>query len=311
MSAATAQELGLVRFEGRAMASPLRLTMPGHADAVERAWALVRSEFAGCEAELSRFEGSSALTKANLHEADPEWHGAPRRLLQMATLARRAQRLTDGLFDARVIAQLELLGERAGFPLDHAPDRAGEWLDADPRGGRLRLRTPIDSGGIGKGLALRRSRTNLRRAGALGGGGLLEAGGDIVAWGEPGPGAGWRIGLEDPCGSTIPVAVIEVREAAVATSSVRVRSWRAPDGTPVHHLIDPRAGRPAATGLRSVTVATSDPVWAEVWSKALFIAGAGEIAAESDRRRVAAWWVTDRGELGMNHRAGATTIWAR
>ncbi len=308
---ASAQELGLVRFEGRAMASPLRLTMPGDRDAGEGAWALVRAEFAGCEAELSRFERSSALTKANLRAGDAEWHRSPRRLLQVAALARRAQRLTEGLFDARVIEELELLGERAGIRLHHAPDRSGDWLDADPRGGRLRLATPIDSGGIGKGLALRRSRTNLRRARALGRGGLLEAGGDIVAWGEPGPGAKWRIGLEDPCGSTIPVAVIEVREAAVATSSIRVRRWRAPDGTPVHHLIDPRTRRPAATGLRSVTVAGSDPVWAEVWSKALFVTGAGEIGAESDRRRVAAWWVTDHGELGMNHRAAAMTIWAR
>lgn len=293
------------------MGSPLRLTMPEPPPAVDHAWELVQAEFAACEAELSRFRASSALSNANIHAGDGQWREAPRRLMQMTVLARRAQRLTRGTFDARVIQELEELGEHAGIQLRHAPGRAGDWLDADSRRGRLRLATPIDSGGIGKGLALRRSRTTLGRAQALGRGGLLEAGGDVMAWGEPAPGAAWRIGVEDPNGSTTPVAVIEVRDAAIATSSVRLRSWIAPDGTPVHHLIDPRTRRPADSGLQSVTVAAADPVWAEVWSKALFIGGAEVIGADSERRRLAAWWVDDRGRLSTNQRATGMTIWTR
>jgi thiamine biosynthesis lipoprotein len=304
-------EQGLARFEARAMGSPLRLTMPGEHASAEGAWARVRAEFAVCEEELSRFRSSSALTMANVRAGDGAWLPASRRLTAMAALAWRAQRVTGGLFDARVIEELEELGEHGGTQLGYASGRNGGWLDADPRRARLRLSTPIDSGGIGKGLALRRSLTALRRARALGDGGLLEAGGDIITWGGPSAGAGWRIGVEDPSGSAIPVAVIETRDAAVATSSVRLRSWVAPDGTPVHHLIDPRTRRPASAGLQSVTVAASDPVWAEVWSKALFIGGADAIGAESERRRLAAWWVDDSGRLHRNVRADAMTIWAR
>ena len=293
------------------MGSALRLTTAGPADAVARAWALVQAEFAACEDELSRFRSSSALTRANIRAGDGRWHGAPPRLLQMAVLAWRAERLTNGRFDARVIEELEELGERGGTHLRHAADRGSRWLEADSRHGLLRLATPIDSGGLGKGLALRRARTALRRVGALGAGGLLEAGGDVVTWGQPAAGAGWRIGLEDPSGSTIPVAVIEVAEAAVATSSDRLRRWTAPDGTEVHHLIDPRTRRPAATSLRSVTVVMSDPVWAEVWSKGLFLVGVEGIGFESDRRRLAAWWIGDDGSLRMNARAATMTIWSR
>lgn len=293
------------------MGSPLRLTMPGDPPAVERSWTLVQAEFAACEDELSRFRSRSALTRANVRAGDGRWHRATPRLLQLAVLAWRAERLTQGVFDARVIQELEQLGEHGGTELRHAADRASRWLEADSRRRLLRLATPIDSGGIGKGLALRRSQTALRRRGALGTGGLLEAGGDVVTWGEPAAGAGWRIGVEDPDGSTIPVAVIEVADAAVATSSDRLRRWTAPDGTEVHHLIDPRTHRPAATGVRSVTVAMSDPAWAEVWSKALLLAGADAIGPESERRRLAAWWVRDDGRLRMNAQAAAMTIWAR
>jgi thiamine biosynthesis lipoprotein len=293
------------------MGSPLRLTMPAAPAAVDGAWACVQAEFAACEDELSRFRASSALTSANRRAGDGTWHPAPRRLLQLAALAWRAQRLTHGAFDARVIEELEALCESGGTELGYAADRSGRWLEADPRHGMLRLATPIDSGGVGKGLALRRSSAVLRRRGARGDGGLLEAGGDVVTWGAPAPGAAWRIGVEDPGGSSIPIAVIEVREAAVATSSIRLRHWTGPDGTPVHHLIDPRTRRPATGGLQSVTVATSDPVWAEVWSKALFIAGAEAIGAESERRRLAVWWVDESGRCSWNHRAEAMTIWSR
>ena len=66
--------------------------------------------------------------------------------------------------------------------------------------------------------------------------------------------------------------------ARVATSSVRVRHWRAPDGAPVHHLVDPATGEPARSGLSRSRVAGPDPAWAEVWSKALFLAGRPGIA---------------------------------
>lgn len=302
---------GAVRFESRAMGSPLRLTVAGGRDAAERAWAAVLAEFAICEEELSRFRPSSALTRANLAAGDGVRLPVPPRLGQMAVLARRAQRLTHGRFDARVIEELEELGERGGTELRYAADRRGEWLEADPRRSLLGLTTPIDSGGVGKGLALRRSHRVLGRRDALARGGLLEAGGDLVVWGVPAPGATWRIGLEDVGGGPLPMAVVEIRDGALATSSNRLRRWTAPDGTWVHHLIDPRTRRPADTGLASVTVATSDPVWAEVWSKALFLAGVEAIGPESVRRRLATWWTDEAGRLRMNERADTMTVWAR
>jgi thiamine biosynthesis lipoprotein len=167
-------------------------------------------------------------------------------------------------------------------------------------------------GGIGKGLALRWAAARAVEVLPASCGLLLEAGGDLVAAGDP-PDEGWRIGIEDPAAATDdaePLVVVVAHDDAVASSSVRVRNWVGPDGSAVHHLLDPRTGNPARTGLIAVTVAAADPAWAEVWTKALFLAGRDGIADEARGRGLAAWWVDDLGRLGMTPGARLRTAWA-
>jgi thiamine biosynthesis lipoprotein len=133
-----------------------------------------------------------------------------------------------------------------------------------------------------------------------------------VAAGRP-PESGWRVGIEDPAGRGLagaePVAGVALAAGAVATSSVSVRRWTSPDGDPVHHLIDPRTGTSARTGLLAVTVAGPDPAWSEVWSKALFLAGRAAIGDEARRRGMAAWWIDAGGRLGMTPAARQRSAW--
>ena len=58
-----------------------------------------------------------------------------------------------------------------------------------------------------------------------------------------------------------------------------------------------------------MTVAGSDPAWAEVWSKALFLEGRAGIAGLARRRALAAWWVADDGSLEMTAAARLQTLW--
>ena len=46
-----------------------------------------------------------------------------------------------------------------------------------------------------------------------------------------------------------PAAQLNVRDCAVATSSVVSRAWLRADGRAGHHLLDPSSGRPVRTGL--------------------------------------------------------------
>ncbi len=139
-------------------------------------------------------------------------------------------------------------------------------------------------------------------------GALLEAGGDLVVRGaapQPGP---WLVGVEMP-GTDDEIAVLLVDGGAVCTSSIAVHAWTAADGRAVHHLVDPRTGEPGGDGLLSVTVAGPDPAWAEVWSKTLFLAGAGGIGPRARSLGLAAWWIHDDGRLEMTPAARPRTAW--
>ncbi len=342
---------GTFTFGGRALGSALRLFVtpgtPGTtspdprggvgpraiggpasgARAAVLAWEAVRDEFAAVDRSLSRFRHDSELTRLNRLAGTDTIVAVSWRLRTALAAMHRAGRITEGRFDASVLEALERIGEHGadlgGSATADAPASAARaaandglrpWLEprALERPARVMVPArPLDSGGIGKGLALRWAA---RRAAAIvpGGALLLEAGGDVVAAGHH-PAGDWRVGIEDPVGGsepdTPPIAVVGIQAGAVATSSIAVRNWTAPDGRRVHHLLDPRTGEPARTGLIAVTVAGSDPAWAEVWSKALFLAGRGSIGDEARSRGMAAWWVDDAGHLGMTPEARLRSVW--
>ena len=301
-----------ISFAWRAMGSPLRLSCVSLSPAkAARAWELVTRELEASEQSLSRWHAEGGLARLNAVAGGDRCAPADRRLVAMLVAAARAQRMSGGRFDPRVVTRLEALGEHAEVPLPVVPDALGDdrsWLTCDPRRGLVRLAVPVDSGGIGKGLGLRWAVTAIGGAGLLGTGLLLEAGGDLVVQGEKPGGGPWQVGVEDPTGGQEPLAVISITRGALATSSTAMRRWTAPDGSPVHHLLDPSTGEPGGDGLLAVTVALPDPAWAEVWSKSLFLAGR-RIGAEARGRGLAAWWVEADGSLHLTPAARQQTAW--
>jgi len=309
------------------MGSPLRLAVVGADEARAGAgWAAVSGAIEDLEQVLSRFRPSSDLVALNGRAGDRVLAPVDGRLYRALAAAERAWRGTGGAFDPRVLGDLERLGYRgavipapggAARPPEAGGTRPaafadGRWLHRDPRSRSVAIAAPIDLGGIGKGLALRWALEAL--TGALpelrGGpaGALLEAGGDLVARGAAPQAGPWLIGIESPLAGD-EVAVLEIAEGAVCTSSIAVHAWTAPDGRAVHHLLDPRTGEPGGDGLVSVTVAGPDPAWAEVWSKTLFLEGARGIGPRARRLGLAAWWIDDDGALEMTPAARVRTIW--
>lgn len=281
----------------------------GSARNAERAWSAVQDEMARAEQELSRFRPESALSLANRLAGSGTWFAAPWRLRIMLATCHRAMALTDGRFDPRVIHALEAIGESAGVPLP-SPSAEGPWLQRDGCSERLRLGSPVDSGGIGKGLGLRWALAAARSAAPSATGLLVDAGGDIAVSGLPAEGASWSVGIEDPRRPQDLLATVGLVDAAIATSSTAHRTWTH-GGRRVHHLLDPRSGLPADTGLIAVTVAMPDPAWAEVWTKALFLAGRAGIGPEARARGFAVWWVEADGSLHMTPAARQLTTWTR
>ncbi|MHB8960924.1 MAG: FAD:protein FMN transferase [Candidatus Limnocylindrales bacterium] len=319
----------LLRFSGRALGSRLKLFVSAPSgrpadnaqDAARAAWDAVVAEFAAVDASLSRFRDDSELTALNRHAGSGRVALVSWRLRTMLATAHRAARLTNGRFDATVLDVLERIGEHGAsthgdgalLASDAPADPLALVPTGTPRASLVHVPDlPVDSGGVGKGLALRWAVAAAAPALPHGAGLLLDAGGDILCAGTAPP-EGWLVGVEDPLASTDqpgdPLAVCALRTGGVSTSSVAVRNWTGPDGRPVHHLIDPAMREPARSGLVSVTVAGPDPAWNEVWSKALFLGGSESIGEEARRRGLAAWWVDERGRLGMTPEARVRSPW--
>jgi FAD:protein FMN transferase len=291
--------------------------------AASAALARARDAFERTEAACTRFVADSPLMRVNAAPGRPS--AVPQELFAALEEAALAHAATGGLFDPRVLRPLAVLGydrslpfrsghvHLAGTPPEdaaaEAPAGAGPWQPLlDCAGGTVDVGPlPVDLGGIGKGLAVRWAAAELARAGRVH---LVDAGGDC-RFGGPGPdGDGWRVGVEDPFGAELPLAVLRADDLAVATSSVRLRTWSA-GGRRVHHIVDPRTGTSAAGGLRAVTVVADDAARAEVWAKALLVAGRDGAPALAERHRLAALYVDDDGHVELTPALRPLVLWER
>ena len=270
------------------------------------------------EKACTRFDPTSPLMRAN---ASPtRWHKVPDVLYEALSEASSAHQRTAGRFDPRILEDLVALGYDRSLAFANGdvvtPHRAVRRWDRQPRGpwrprfrgGSLEvlLGEAVDLGGIGKGLAVRRSsRTLASRTKNF----MVEAGGDCYCAGVAPDGNSWRVGIEDPFHDDEPLAVLALCDRAATTSSIRLRHWRA-GGEPVHHLIDPRTGRPGGDDLVAVTVVGKDPATAEIDSKTLFLAGR-QIARTASRRGIAALWVDANGAVNASADMSRYVLWQR
>lgn len=238
----------------------------------------VRALFERVERRLSRFRPESELSMLNRSGGRP--FQASALLCDVLRAALAAARDSGGLFDPTVLEALEASGYTRSFDeLGGVAVRTARVVSAGHEGVDLRDDgavvlhdgVRVDLGGYAKGWTV-------DAAAALMSGGrswVVNAGGDLRAAG-PGPdGDGWLAGIEDPWRPGSDIAAIRVRDCAVATSSVERRRWRTEDGW-VHHLIDPRTGEPADTGLASVTVVAPTAAQAEVLTKTVLLLGRSE-----------------------------------
>ena len=147
-----------------------------------------------------------------------------------------------------------------------------EVLAVRPGSARLEPGAGIDLGGIAKGWMADRLRES------LGPNSLVNLGGDLSAKGTGPGGGGWPVGIGG--------VTVLLRDRGAATSSVRKRAWGE-----LHHLIDPRTGLPARSGLEEVSVIASNGAEAEVVAKTALLLGP-ELAPVFCAAHALAWWLS-------------------
>ena len=255
-------------------------------EAPEAAAGRVEAFLRDYEARLSRFREDSELSRLN---RDPREEVPASELLRSAVeAALDAAKISGGLVDPTLLDDLEAAGyaqrwtgdERIDLaaalegerpePKPASPSPRQRWreIEVDDEAGVIR-RPPglqIDNGGSGKGHA-----ADLASA-FLGGyeHWAVDCGGDIRIGGELAVEREVEI-LDAFTGK--PGDSLTVRRGAVATSGLRSRVWRSPDGSVAHHILDPSTGEPAFTGLVSASALAPTTLEAETLAKAALLSG--------------------------------------
>jgi thiamine biosynthesis lipoprotein len=104
---------------------------------------------------------------------------------------------------------------------------------------------------------------------------MVDIGGEVRTQGLSAKARPWRIGIEAPDASRrgIIQRVLQLSNQSVATSG-DYRNFRVVDGVRVHHVVDPRSGKPADNSVVSVTVVHEQAMWADAYATALMVLGA-------------------------------------
>ncbi len=108
----------------------------------------------------------------------------------------------------------------------------------------------IGFGGIGKGYAAEMAKALLKSEGVTSG--IVNASGDLTAWGTQPNGQPWTIGIVDPDHKHLPFSYLNVTDMAVATSG-SYEKYVMIDGVKYSHTINPKTGLPVR-GVKSVTI---------------------------------------------------------
>ena len=128
----------------------------------------------------------------------------------------------------------------------------------------------IDTGGFGKGAALRGAVQALVAAGVEDA--MLDFGGQLIALGsEGGTETGWLVSVAHPDRRFEPAVQLRLSGVSVATSGASERN-HVVDGRQLSHIIDPREGLPVVPW-GSVTVVSEDAFAADAVATALFVLG--------------------------------------
>lgn len=127
----------------------------------------------------------------------------------------------------------------------------------------------IGFGGIGKGYAAEMAKNILLKNQVKSG--IINASGDLTAWGNQPNGKPWTIGIVNPDRPQDAFSYLEIPGKAVATSG-NYEKFVMINGKKYSHTIDPKTGLPI-TGIKSVTVISHNAEFADAMATPIAVMG--------------------------------------
>jgi len=227
----------------------------------ENALTLAVEEIKRIENLFSTYQENSLINKIN-QNAGISPVSVTHEVFQLIQRANKISKLTDGAFDLSYGSLDKDLWnfnqQMTSLPAPIEAEKAVQLINyknielnqANTTVYLKKVGMRIGFGGIGKGYAADRAKFILKEQGFEHG--LVNASGDLCAWGQDEKGEDWKIALSHPDAPTKVLAEIPLRNYAVATSGTYEKFvWI--DGVKYSHTIHPKTGYPVR-GTKSVTV---------------------------------------------------------
>lgn len=226
---------------------------------------------------FDRFDPTSQLSQLNsqgmLCQADPA-------LVALLQNAEQISCASNGAFDVTIKPLFELFQASQGgnFPSRDDIYNTLERVDytqvvlGDRDIGFSRPGMSLTLDGIAKGAVVDCGVSVLKSHGIKNG--IVEAGGDLFAFGTHDVYTSWKVGLRSPRQNlTHPMPILKIHDKAVATSGDYLQAFS--QNLSVHHILDPRNGI-SSPELASVTVIADNAALADALATVIMVVGAHE-----------------------------------
>lgn len=218
-------------------------------------------------------EGIDSITGL-LHEMEDTW-----------SVMDADSALNRGTADQQLLERAEAMRDRTGGAFDPKLRRLSEiWgfyekeyrVPSDTEIAQAMAQPQWDLGAVIKGYAGQLAAEELERMGAERA--ILNLGGNVQTYGEKPDGSPWQVAIQNPRGGEY-LGVVSVYGTMSIVTSGDYQRYFEENGVRYHHILNPKTGYPADTGLASVTVICGDGFTADALSTALFVLGLEEGAA--------------------------------
>ena len=260
------------------MDTPITVTLYTDKKTAEAIFAECRTILSELENLWSRTKNDSDIgrfnTSQNSLELDP-------RTAALIEKAMNVTQKTSGAFDITVAPLVNLWQtseERGTPPTEEELQSALALVDTN----HLTLTNTtltktakdvqIDLGGIGKGAAISVLISYLESCNGVRGG-IVSFGSNVAVFGAKPNGSPYRIALKNPKTESGYAGVLNLKAGQILSVSGNYERYYTVNGEKYHHILNPRTGYPAESGLCSVAVICSDGALADALSTALFVMG--------------------------------------
>ena len=270
------------RSQFKAMGSAFEVVIVAPKDSAN--WAEQKLEFAKTEIErieklISSWDPNSETSKVNANAGlthvtvgDELWQLTKRCLAISA--------LTEGAFDITYAGMASIWNfdkkNRKRWPdsalvKEKLPlvNYENVWLQTDSTITLAKKGMRIGFGGIGKGYAADIVMLALRQQGVKSG--VVNASGDLYAWGTDAKGEAWKTAIVDPLDKRKVRMWLAISEKAIVTSG-DYEKYKLKDDKRYAHIIDPKTGYPTS-GIMSATVIAPKTELADALATSLFVLG--------------------------------------